>query len=64
MASDAFPCEAGDEGNWFIDRDSHYFGVIVEYLRDGTVSLPPSPMHWKAALREVAYYGVQQLAVA
>ena len=62
MASDAFLCEAGDEGYSFIDRDSRYFGVIVEYLRDGTVSLPQSPMEWKAALREVTYYGVQQLA--
>ena len=46
----------------FLDRDGRWFGVVLDYLREGLVTVPRNdPVQQRAVRREVAYYGVERL---
>ena len=44
-----------------IDRSGKYFGVVLNFLRDGTVALPDSRRELLEILQEAKYYLVQDL---
>ncbi|KAK9852570.1 hypothetical protein WJX84_006001 [Apatococcus fuscideae] len=45
-----------DKGRIFIDRDSKHFGLILNYLRDGTCVLPQDAQQLKEILQEAEFY--------
>lgn len=45
-----------------IDRSGRHFGTILNYLRDGSVSLPESQRELEEVLSEARYYLIQGLA--
>ena len=61
LASGEFACERDCEGYVFVDRDSEWFGTILDYLREDRLWLPRSPVRQRALLREVRYFGVQEM---
>lgn len=44
-----------------IDRSGRHFGTILNYLRDGSVSLPESQRELEEVLSEARYYLIQGL---
>ncbi|XP_053120923.1 BTB/POZ domain-containing adapter for CUL3-mediated RhoA degradation protein 1 isoform X1 [Hemicordylus capensis] len=50
------------EGWILIDRSGRHFGTILNYLRDGSVSLPESQRELEEVLSEARYYLIQGLA--
>ena len=59
LASDTFASELDSEGYTFIDRDGHWFPLLLEYLREGTVSGPLALPQRNAVRREAQYYGLE-----
>ncbi|EMP24597.1 BTB/POZ domain-containing adapter for CUL3-mediated RhoA degradation protein 1 [Chelonia mydas] len=49
------------EGWILIDRSGRHFGTILNYLRDGSVSLPESQRELEEMLSEARYYLIQGL---
>ncbi|KAH1171699.1 hypothetical protein KIL84_007317 [Mauremys mutica] len=49
------------EGWILIDRSGRHFGTILNYLRDGSVSLPESQRELEEVLSEARYYLIQGL---
>ena len=64
LASEDFPSEVNGDGYVFVDRDSRWFGLILDYLREGTVLLPRSAVQRNAVRREAEYYGIEGLCKA
>jgi cytochrome b involved in lipid metabolism len=50
-----------DEDGTFIDRDGEYFRYILNYLRDGTLVVPPNYNMLSALITEANYYKLQGL---
>ncbi len=46
----------------FIDRDGTHFAHILNYLRDGSTTLPDSESGKHALLKEARYYAMEDLA--
>ncbi|PAA76920.1 hypothetical protein BOX15_Mlig024088g3 [Macrostomum lignano] len=49
------------EGWVMIDRDGKHFGIILNYLRDGSTELPDSQKELRELLREAKYYCLSNL---
>lgn len=43
---------------FFLDRNGTVFGVILDYLRCGTLMVPRDPVQYCALRREVAFFGL------
>lgn len=49
-----------DSNGWvLIDRSGRHFGVILDFLRDGSVPLPECRVEVEQILAEARYYLVQ-----
>jgi len=53
--------ERDSEGFHLIDRNGKLFGYILDYLRDGTVTLPPDLFTTQQLLKEAEFYAIQGL---
>eukprot|EP00276_Gloeochaete_wittrockiana_P009449 CAMPEP_0184663258 /NCGR_PEP_ID=MMETSP0308-20130426/47297_1 /TAXON_ID=38269 /ORGANISM="Gloeochaete witrockiana, Strain SAG 46.84" /LENGTH=220 /DNA_ID=CAMNT_0027105863 /DNA_START=113 /DNA_END=772 /DNA_ORIENTATION=- len=53
--------EKDRDGNYFIDRDGTHFRYVLNFLRDGVVTLPSLPSHRKELLSEAEFYQVTPL---
>ena len=51
-----------DDGSYFIDRDGKHFRHIVNYLRNGTISVELDTDIAKELAIEAEYYGLDDLA--
>jgi hypothetical protein len=56
-----------DDGSTFVDRDGEHFGDVLEYMRDGVVSVAetgarPSMSLLRALKREFGYYCIELVA--
>lgn len=49
------------QGRVFLDRDPKHFRLILNYLRDGEVCLPASPLELQEILQEALFYQVCRL---
>ena len=47
------------QGRTFIDRDPKHFGLILNYLRDGTCVLPADSQGLQEVLQEAEFYQVR-----
>ena len=52
------------QGRFFIDRDPKHFGVILNWLRDGTAVLPDGDAAVDELLQEAEFYQLRGLAAA
>ena len=59
LVSDKFVCERAANGGLFLDRDPRFFALVLSYLRDGAVHVPPE---CNALRREAVFYGLQDLS--
>jgi BTB/POZ domain-containing adapter for CUL3-mediated RhoA degradation protein len=46
-----------------IDRCGKHFGIILNFLRDGSAPLPESPRETAELLAEAKYYCVAELGI-
>lgn len=56
------PIETTDDGAVFIDRDGEHFKHILQYLRQGYVTVDPGSRVAKELAVEAEYYGMGNLA--
>ena len=59
MFSGRFPMKPSDDGAFFIDRDGTYFRYILNYLRDGKLSLPEGATVIEEIEAEAEFYQIQ-----
>ena len=59
MFSGRFPMKPSDDGTFFIDRDGNYFRYILNYLRDGKLSLPEGATFYEEIEAEAEFYQIQ-----
>lgn len=55
LARGALPCVKDDTGAIFLDRDSKYFQLLLNYLRDGWCSMPTTAQERRELLQEVRW---------
>lgn len=60
MFSGRFPFEKDENGRIFIDRSGALFGIILDWLRNGTLPFLQA-QEKQRLLKEADYYGLQQL---
>ena len=48
-------------GRFFVDRDGRYFHLILNYLRDGTCTIPPSSHAFQELRREAEFFRLESL---
>jgi hypothetical protein len=46
------------DGSYFVDRNPAVFGLILDYLRTGTLVVPRDPLLYTILRREVGFYGL------
>lgn len=46
------------EGGFFIDRNGEVFGLLLDYLRTGTLVVPRDPVQYTMLRREATFYGL------
>ncbi|CAJ0579099.1 unnamed protein product, partial [Mesorhabditis spiculigera] len=61
MFSGRIPIRRDTEGWVLIDRSGRHFGLILDFLRDGTIPLPNCRYEVEQIMNEAAYYLVQDL---
>ena len=59
MFSGRFPMKPSEDGTFFIDRDRTYFRYILNYLRDGKLSLPEGATVIEEIEAEAEFYQIQ-----
>ena len=59
MFSGRFPMKPSEDGTFFIDRDGTYFRYILNYLRDGKLSLPEGATFFEEIEAEAGFYQIQ-----
>ena len=59
MFSGRFPMKPSEDGTFFIDRDGTYFRYILNYLRDGKLSLPEGATVIEEIEAEAEFYQIQ-----
>ena len=59
MFSGRFPTKPAKDGTFFIDRDGTYFRYILNYLRDGKLSLPEGATFFEEIEAEAEFYQIQ-----
>ena len=59
MFSGRFPLKPAEDGTFFIDRDGTYFRYILNYLRDGKLSLPEGATFFEEIEAEAEFYQIQ-----
>ena len=59
MFSGRFPMKPSEDGTFFIDRDGNYFRYILNYLRDGKLSLPEGATFHEEIEAEAEFYQIQ-----
>ncbi|CAH3194605.1 unnamed protein product [Porites evermanni] len=59
MFSGRFPMKPTEDGTFFIDRDGTYFRYILNYLRDGKLSLPEGATFFEEIEAEAEFYQIQ-----
>ena len=59
MFSGRFPMKPAEDGTFFIDRDGTYFRYILNYLRDGQLSLPEGATFFEEIEAEAEFYQIQ-----
>jgi len=62
MFSGDIPSDRDESGRYFIDRDGTYFRYILNYLRDGSLSIPHNVID--EVLHEARFYGLGGLVSA
>lgn len=53
----AAPRDARD-GSYFVDRNGSVFGLILDYLRTGTLVVPRDPIMYNTLRQEICFYGL------
>jgi hypothetical protein len=61
MFSGRYPFKPNDEGRFFIDRDGTYFRYILNFLRDGSITLPTNKETLRELTVEAQYYQIADL---
>lgn len=56
LVSGRFEVKRLEDGSVFIDRDGRLFGIILNALRTGTLSVPPGFQDFEALAREIEFY--------
>jgi hypothetical protein len=46
------------DGSFFLDRNGEVFGLVLDYLRTGTLVVPRDPVLYAILRREVSFYGL------
>ena len=46
------------DGSYFLDRNGQVFGIILDYLRTGVLTVPRDPVGYSQLRREVVYFGL------
>ena len=59
MFSGRFPMKPAEDGTFFIDRDGTYFRYILNYLREGKLSLPEGATFFEEIEAEAGFYQIQ-----
>ena len=59
MFSGKFPMEPHGDGAFFIDRDGTHFRFILNYLRNGKLTLPEGATFLKELADEAEFYQIQ-----
>ena len=59
MFSGRFEMKPSKDGSFFIDRDGTYFRFILNYLRDGKLSLPEGSTFLEEIATEAEFYQIQ-----
>jgi len=59
MFSGRFEMKPSKDGTFFIDRDGTYFRFILNYLRDGKLSLPEGATFLEEIQAEAEFYQIQ-----
>ena len=59
MFSGKFDTKPSEDGSFFIDRDGTHFRFILNYLRDGELTLPKEATFLDELRKEVAFYQIQ-----
>ena len=58
MISGRFEIKPSKDGSFFIDRDGTYFRFILNYLRDGKLSLPDGATFLEEMATEAEFYQI------
>lgn len=58
LARGVLPSIKDDTGAIFLDRDSHHFQLLLNYMRDSWCSLPASAQERRELLQEARWYQV------
>ena len=61
LFSGRIPIEKDLKGRVFLDRDGKHFNLILNFLRDGVISLPENKQHLEELKREAQYYCIHDL---
>ena len=59
MFSGKFDTKPSEDGSFFIDRDGTYFRFILNYLRDGVLTLPKGATFLDELYKEAEFYQIQ-----
>ena len=59
MFSGKFDTIPSEDGSFFIDRDGTHFRFILNYLRDGELTLPKEATFLDELRKEAAFYQIQ-----
>ncbi|CAJ0942607.1 unnamed protein product, partial [Mesorhabditis belari] len=62
MFSGRIPLRRDADGWVIIDRSGRHFGLVLDFLRDGSIPLPPCRYEVEQILNEAKYYLIQDLA--
>lgn len=46
------------DGSYFLDRNGSLFGLILDYLRGGSLVVPRDPVQYNILRQEICYYGL------
>lgn len=61
FSGDMQPGQQDRKGRYFIDRNGDWFALILSYLREEPLQLPPFGIQRQALLAEVRFYQVGRL---
>lgn len=60
FGGDLQPSQQDSQGRYFIDRNGDYFAVVLSYLREEPIQIPPFGVQRQALVGEARFYQVRR----